>query len=200
MKLGFFDTETGGLNFCGNIALLSIGAVCGDSQFEGYIDPDLSRLRIEHEAARVNGWPEAFEGKDKYPEKDVNQAFLHWVASNGITHLVAHNAPFDNGFIVAAATRSGLWTRGAIPRMLCTQSMAHILKQLGLLNTPALSLNAVAKALGFPDDRNKQHDALEDAILCEKVYNALAGINAAPAQSPAQQQPRNGLAFRRLGR
>ena len=198
MNRAFFDTETGGLNYCGGIALLSIGAVCGNSQFEGYIEPDLTKLRIEDEAAKVNGWPHAFEAYEKYPEGEINQAFLGWLQSNNVTHLVAHNAPFDAGFLTAACTRSGLWTRGAIPRMLCTQSMAHMAMQLGMLHAPAMSLDAVSKALGVYTERSKEHNALEDAILCEKVYNALCALGKPQAQSTPPK--RVNLGWQRLSR
>jgi len=200
MKLGFFDTETGGLNYCGGIALLSIGAVSINTQFEGYVDPNLDKLRIEDEAAKVNGWPHAFAAYEKYTESEIIQAFLEWVKSNQITHLVAHNAPFDAGFLTAAATRSNLWTRRAIPRMLCTQSMAMYAMQLGLFHAPSQSLDAVSKALGVNIDRSKEHSAIEDAILCERVYYALCDLGKPQQQSQQNTVRPVRLAIPRLSR
>lgn len=198
MRLAFFDTETGGLNDTEN-ALLSIGAVCGESQFEGYIQPD-PRLKIDDEAAKVNGWPYAFADKEKYSEKEIMEAFLGWLATNGVTHYVAHNVAFDHGFVSQAAKRSGIWKRNCLPRALCTQSMAHALKNLGMLNCTSLSLDSVVKTLGIQSNRNSKHDALEDAILCEQVYNAMLRIGA-PQQTQQQTPPKRvGLAWGRLSR
>lgn len=198
MNIAIVDTETGGLNPFQGHALLSIGAVCGQNQFEAYIEPDLSKVSIDPEAAKVNGWPHAFADFEKYPEREVMGEFLKFIEANQITHLVAHNCAFDYGFLLGAITRSGLYRKNILPRMLCTQAMAHYAKSKGVLNTTSLSLNAVSRTLGFPDTRNKEHSAIEDAILCENVYNALLGINIAPTSAPPQSTPTRRPVIQRL--
>ena len=180
MNIAIVDTETGGLNpFMGH-ALLSIGAVCGQNQFEAYIEPDLAKVSIDPEAAKVNGWPHAFAAFEKFPEREVMGEFLKFCELNQVTHLVAHNASFDYGFLLAAVTRAGLYRRNVLPRMFCTQTMAYYAKEKGVLNTPNYSLNSVLRTLGFPENRSKEHSAIEDAILCESVHNALLGIQVNP--------------------
>lgn len=203
MNIAFVDTETGGLNPFQNHALLSIGLVCGQNQFEAYIEPDLTKVSIDPEAAKVNGWPHAFVEFDKFPEREVMGEFLKFIENNQITHLAAHNCSFDYGFLLAAATRAGLYRKNILPRMLCTQTMAHFAKSKGVLNTPSLALNSVLRTLGFPDNRNAEHSAIEDAILCESIYNALLGINVSPVsgqQASQSQGPRRPIIQRLQGR
>ena len=176
MKLAFVDTETGGLDPLRN-PLLSIGAVCEGSEFEASIDPD-PNLVITPDAARVNGWP--WRDRELHEEKEVVPAFIGWVRSTGAKFLVAHNAPFDYGFLRAAASRYHL--ADALPRFICTMSIAVELKLTGNLNISGFSLNALANAYGVNANRDI-HNALEDARIVEAIWNAMHKI-----AQPANQQ------------
>ena len=183
MRLAFVDVETGGLDPHQH-ALLSIGAVAEDTQFEAWLEVGPG-LTVTPGAAAVNGWPKAWDGHRLVSERDAITGFLAWLDHNRIQLLVAHNAPFDCGrFLTAAASRS-LMDVNRLPRALCTMSIAHACKQLGRINPTALSLNAVAKSLGLGQNRSQIHGALEDALLCEQVYNAMLRPPPAPATEPA---------------
>lgn len=188
MNLAFFDTETGGLNPHRN-PLLSLGAVItGGDQFEASIQP-ADNLLIEPEAAQVNGWP--WHDRDLFLERDVVSSFLDWLKLNRIKFLVAHNAPFDYAFLLAAFSRSGLYVK-ELPRFICTMSLAHVLQLQGRINPSTLSLNNVARSLGIDIKRDAQHNALEDAQIVEAVYLAMT-------QAPKQQTASQGPARRRTG-
>jgi DNA polymerase III epsilon subunit-like protein len=116
--------------------------------------------------------------------------FLKFLELNNVTHVAAHNAAFDYGFLLAAVTRSGLYRKNILPRVICTQAMAHYAKSKGVLNTQSLSLNSVLRTLGFPDTRNKEHSAIEDAILCEGVHNSLLGIQTQQTTTSPSMQTR----------
>ncbi|MEI6871482.1 MAG: 3'-5' exonuclease [Verrucomicrobiota bacterium] len=183
MKIAFIDTETGGLDPLTN-PILEIGAVFEDSEFEACLNVPHGLL-ITAEAARVNGWPQSYDGRPSVCERDAITGLLAWFDHHSISHICAHNAPFDYSFLKAAASRSLLDVK-RIPRTLCTMSIAHACKAVGRIDPITLSLNSVSASLGLPK-RSNVHGALEDAKRCEEIYNLM--IN--PPQQKNTQQPQN---------
>lgn len=91
--------------------------------------------------------------------------------------VVAHNAPFDWGFLAAEAKRAG----STVPtrQRLCTLELAKVLR------TPSdnLSLAALCSYWGVP--QAKPHDAEDDVrVLVEVLRHALVDADAQAARLP----------------
>ncbi|GAA5167848.1 DEDD exonuclease domain-containing protein [Pseudonocardia eucalypti] len=81
--------------------------------------------------------------------------------------LVAHNAPFDTGFLRAACARHDLaWPR---PAVLCTARLARAVLPAG--ETPTVRLSALAELFGTTT--RPTHRALDDARATVEVLHAL---------------------------
>jgi DNA polymerase-3 subunit epsilon len=81
--------------------------------------------------------------------------------------LVAHNAPFDTGFLRAGCERLGLaWPR---PPVLCTARLARAV--LGRDETPSVRLSALAEL--FDTATRPTHRALDDARTTVEVLHRL---------------------------
>lgn len=81
--------------------------------------------------------------------------------------LVAHNAPFDTGFLRAACARHDLaWPR---PSVLCTARLARAVLPAG--ETPTVRLSALAELFGTTT--RPTHRALDDARATVEVLHAL---------------------------
>lgn len=100
-----FDIETTGLSFaaCG---ITQIGAVLYKNgqvteEFETYVNPGMP---IPQNITELTGINDDMV-KDAPSEKEAVGAFLDFAAGR---MLIAHNAPFDTGFIRKVATRDGL--------------------------------------------------------------------------------------------
>jgi DNA polymerase-3 subunit epsilon len=81
--------------------------------------------------------------------------------------LVAHNSPFDTGFLRAACERLGLrWPR---PPVLCTARLARAV--LPAQETPSVRLSALAEM--FDTSTRPTHRALDDARATVEVLHGL---------------------------
>src|SRR6185312_6000879 len=81
--------------------------------------------------------------------------------------LVAHNAPFDSGFLRAACKRHGQpWPR---PPVLCTARLARAV--LPVDEAPSVRLGALARLFGTATTPN--HRALSDARATVEVLHHL---------------------------
>ncbi len=108
--------------------------------------------------------------------------------------LVAHNAPFDAGFLRAACKRHGqVWPR---PPVLCTARLARAV--LPVEEAPSVRLGALARLFGTATTPN--HRALADARATVEVLHRLlervgnVGVQSLPellalARDPAAQRP-----------
>jgi len=95
---------------------------------------------------------------------EVLPAFLEF-ASGAV--LVAHNAPFDTGFLRAACAAHGYaWPK---PAVVCTVRLAR--RVLSRQDTPGFRLGALAALFGSPTTPN--HRALHDARATVDVLHAL---------------------------
>lgn len=164
------DTETTGLDPRSGHRVIEIACVevvdyipTGKS-FHRYIHPDRP---IDPDAERVHGISLAsLEGKPRFHEPEVCEEFLAFIGEDTI---VAHNAPFDRGFINAELERAG---RGAPPDHRWVDTLAIAKKKFpGMYN----SLDALCKRMKISLEGREKHGALIDAQLLAAVYLELQG-------------------------
>lgn len=164
------DTETTGLDPRTGHRLIEIACVEVDDYiptgrtFHRYVHPERD---IDPDAERVHGISLSFlEGKPRFHEPDVCEAFLDFVAD---APLVAHNAPFDRGFVNAELERCG---RDLLhePRWVDTLKLAQG-RFPGMYN----SLDALCKRFKISLAERDKHGALIDAKLLAAVYLELQG-------------------------
>jgi DNA polymerase-3 subunit epsilon len=163
-----FDTETTGLDPLTGDRVLEIAALelIGDlptgRHYHTLIDPERD---VPEGAARVHGYTRAhLVGQKKFHE--VADDFLAFI---GDDVLIAHNAPFDFGFIDAELIRAGLPTLDRA-RMVDTLDMARG-RFPGLPN----SLDALCRRFGIDLSERTTHNALLDCKLLAQVYVELMG-------------------------
>jgi DNA polymerase-3 subunit epsilon len=163
-----FDTETTGLDPASGDRVIEIAAIELNAdlptgrRFHVLIDPERD---IPEEAARVHGFTRAdLQGKPRFAE--ICDDFLAFI---GDDPLVAHNAPFDFGFINAELER--LAHRPLDPaRMVDTLAMAKA-RFPGLPN----SLDALCRRYEIDLSERTTHNALLDCRLLAEVYVELTG-------------------------
>jgi DNA polymerase-3 subunit epsilon len=163
-----FDTETTGLNPLGGDRVIEIAALelmddlpTGQS-FHTLIDPERD---IPAEASRVHGLYAAdLAGKPRF--SDIAAAMVEFF---GDARLIAHNAPFDIGFLDMELGRAGHAPLG-YSRMVDTLAIA---KQRfpGMPN----SLDALCRRFGIDLSQRTTHNALLDCKLLADVYIELIG-------------------------
>jgi DNA polymerase-3 subunit epsilon len=159
-----FDLETTGL-VPGVDRIVEIGAVRfglhGEvSAFEALVDPEMP---ISEGAQRVNGiTPDMLAGKPKIPE--VLPDFFRFIEGS---YPVAHNAPFDAGFVYAAAALHGI-TAPDFP-VLDTRALAEAaFPRRGSYGLAALKRSF---SIGSPTS----HRALADAEACRALFLLCVG-------------------------
>ncbi len=163
-----FDTETTGLDPLAGDRIVEIAAIelrsdlpTGRS-FHRLIDPERD---IPEEATRVHGLTRAdLTGKPTFAE--ICDEFLDFI---GDDRLIAHNAPFDFGFVSAELARLDLETLAA-SRMIDTLALAKA-RFPGLPN----SLDALCRRFDIDLSERVSHNALLDCRLLADVYVELTG-------------------------
>jgi len=163
-----FDTETTGLDPLTGDRVIEIAAIelINDlptaKQFHVLLDPDRD---IPSDSTRIHGITNAHvEGKPKFAE--IADAVLEFFADSP---LVAHNAPFDFGFIDAELARIGKPRLGAA-RMIDTLVLAKT-RFPGMPN----SLDALCRRFEIDLSARTTHNALLDCKLLAEVYVELTG-------------------------
>lgn len=163
-----FDTETTGLDPLTGDRVIELAAIeivnlmPTGRQFHTLIDPERD---VPPEASRVHGFTRAdLEGKPKFAE--VAGEFL---AFAGDSPLVAHNAPFDFGFLDAEFARMKRPPLNRA-RMVDTVALARA-RFPGLPN----SLDALCRRFGIDLSARTTHNALLDVKLLAEVYLELKG-------------------------
>ena len=163
-----FDTETTGLDpMYGDrvieIALLELHRDLPTGQrLHLLIDPERD---VPEEATRIHGMTRAhLRGKPRFA--DVADDILAFI---GTDPLVAHNAPFDFGFLDAEFGRLRLPPL-ARERMVCTLELAKR-RFPGLPN----SLDALCRRFNIDLSERIAHNALLDCRLLAQVYVELTG-------------------------
>lgn len=163
-----FDTETTGLEpHLGHrmveiAALELVNDIPTGQHFHRLIDPERD---IPDEATRIHGFTlEHLRGQPRFGE--IVDALIDFL---GDGQLIAHNAPFDYGFVDAELTRLGRPTLDPA-RMVDTLALAKS-RFPGLPN----SLDALCRRFGIDLSERVTHNALLDCQLLAEVYVELMG-------------------------
>lgn len=163
-----FDTETTGLDPLHGDRVIEIAALelindlpTGEF-FHRMIDPERD---IPADATRIHGFTNAhLQGKPKFAA--IAQDLLAFI---GEDKLVAHNAPFDFGFLDAEFARLGLPALDRA-RMIDTLVLAKT-RFPGMPN----SLDALCRRFDIDTSARTTHNALLDCKLLADVYVELTG-------------------------
>jgi DNA polymerase-3 subunit epsilon len=170
-RIVIFDTETTGLSPQDGHRLIEIGAVemlegsLTGRNFHAYINPDRD---VPLEAYRVHRIStEMLADKPRFADAAVVEAFLEFIEG---AELVAHNAPFDVGFInheLELCSRERLRNR-------ITDTVPMARRKFP--GAPA-SLDALCNRFGISraERESKGHGALLDSELLARVYIELTG-------------------------
>ncbi len=163
-----FDTETTGLDPLTGDRILEIACLELDNDlptgitFHRVIDPQRD---IPEEAARIHGIrAEQVRGKPLFA--DIVDDLMDFI---GDGTLVAHNAPFDFGFLNAEL---GRLKRAPISRSRMVDTLA-----LAKTRFPGMpnSLDALCRRFGIDLSERTSHNALLDCKLLAEVYIELTG-------------------------
>jgi DNA polymerase-3 subunit epsilon len=168
MRQLVLDTETTGLDPATGDRVIEIAAIeivnlmpTGRS-FHTLLDPQRD---IPEEATKVHGFTaEHLRGKPLFPA--IAEEFLTFL---GDSPIIAHNAPFDFGFLDAELRRAG---HRALDRARMVDSLAIAKRRFpGMPN----SLDALCRRLGVDNSMRTSHNALLDVKLLSEVYLELMG-------------------------
>lgn len=163
-----FDTETTGLDPLTGDRVLEIAAIELRSdlptgrRFHKVIDPERD---VPPEASRVHGFTrEDLRGKPLFA--DIVDEFLDFIADDP---LIAHNAPFDFGFVNAELARIGR------PSLAMTRMVDSL--ELAKRRFPGMpnSLDALCRRFAIDLTERTSHNALLDCRLLAEVYVELTG-------------------------
>jgi DNA polymerase-3 subunit epsilon len=163
-----FDTETTGLDPLNGDRVIEVAALelINDlptgRHFHALIDPQRD---IPAEASRVHGFTSAdLAGKPLFAAiAEPLAAFF------GTSKLIAHNAPFDFGFLDMEFGRAGLPPLGR-DRMIDSLALAKV-RFPGMPN----SLDALCRRFSIDLSARTTHNALLDCKLLAEVYVELTG-------------------------
>lgn len=162
------DTETGGLD-PRKAALLSISACQVEDPtktFNVFILPGPGE-ELHPKALEVNGYtPELWKERGAVSLCDALKMFKAWLPFSGNSPL-AHNAPFDKGFLEAAEEKTGfgLYLQR---RWRCSMALFMGVDEALGLNAPNFQLATLAERSGHwgPDYKRSIHQSLDDVIAC----------------------------------
>jgi DNA polymerase-3 subunit epsilon len=163
-----FDTETTGLDPLTGDRVIEIACIelhrdlpTGQT-FHALIDPERD---IPEEATRIHGYRRShLQGKPRFAE--MVDDFLAFVQDSP---LIAHNAPFDFGFLNAELRRANREPLD-MTRMICTLVLAKT-RFPGLPN----SLDSLCRRYDIDLTERTSHNALLDCRLLSDVYVELTG-------------------------
>ena len=138
--------ELGGVRF--------LGGQSGET-FEGLVNPGIP---IGEDAARVSG----ISDSDVEGAPAIDQLLPGFLQFIGDAVIVAHNAPFDVGFLRAAVNRLGLAdiANPIVDTLPLAMKAFPRRRSYGLQN--------LATELGLPP--NRAHRALDDAMMCMRLF------------------------------
>ena len=168
MRQIVLDTETTGLDPRSGDRVIEVAAIelfnfmPTGGTFHHVIDPERD---VPEEATRVHGFTaEMLRGKPRFA--DIAEAMLDFI---GEDEIIAHNAPFDFGFLDAEFLRCGMprLDRG---RMVDSLDIAKR-RYPGMPN----SLDALCRRLAVDNSMRTSHNALLDVKLLAEVFLQLMG-------------------------
>ncbi|WEM42882.1 DNA polymerase III subunit epsilon [Photobacterium sp. DA100] len=195
-----FDTETTGMNMTGphyeGHCIVEIGAVeiinrkLTGNTFHVYIKPD---REIDAEAIDVHGITDEFL-VDKPTYGDVHQEFMDFIRG---AELVAHNAPFDIGFMDYEFSKLDPSIGKTVDFCKVTDTL-EMAKRLfpGKRN----NLDVLCSRYGIDNSHRTLHGALLDAEILADVYLMMTGGQTSLALSSGSEDSDAGAenAIRRL--
>ncbi len=168
MRQIFLDTETTGLYPAQGHRIIEVAAVevvnrrITKNHFHVYINPE---REIDQGAQEVHGISLEFL-QDKPRFADIADDLIAFIAD---AELIAHNAPFDVGFLNAEFGLLGLKTiEQMTAKVTDTLKMAKEMRP-GQRN----NLDALCKHFGIDNSKRTLHGALLDAELLADVYMAM---------------------------
>ncbi|MEE2526634.1 DNA polymerase III subunit epsilon [Hyphobacterium sp. HN65] len=163
-----FDTETTGLDPQTGDRITELGCVEVEDfiptgrTWHAYVNPQRS---IPEKVTEITGLTAEFLA-DKPLFADVADGFLEFV---GDARVVAHNAPFDRGFINMELTRIG---KPIIENDRWVDTVVIARKKFPGAHA---SLDALCKRFGISLETRDKHGAIIDALLLADVYLELNG-------------------------
>lgn len=181
MVLLAIDTETGGLDHKTH-AITQVGLV-GVTWEDGLIKTRSifpirfsvniiphPRLLVTDQALRVQGHTqESLAARtDAVPERESMRRLADVLSRYPAAPLIAHNATFDQGFLGALASRTGIPIPSRRP-LICTKERQSLLQRQGIIPKGSTSLADCVRALGLEQVDN-QHDASDDAALTMRLF------------------------------
>ena len=163
-----FDTETTGLDSTED-RVIELGAV----ELEDYVPTGRTFHRyinaagrpVHPDAERIHGITDAFLA-DK-PRFDA--VVEEWLAFSGDARLVAHNAPFDIGFMNAEYRRLDI---APIPQIRVRDTLSLSRQKFPNANN---TLDGLCRRFGVDNSGREKHGALLDSELLAEVYIELIG-------------------------
>ena len=183
MRQIVLDTETTGLDPLTGDRVIEVAAVellnllpTGEV-FHSLIDPERD---IPAEASRIHGFTNGdVAGKPKFA--DIADALLAFL---GDSEIIAHNAPFDFGFLDAELFRCN---RQALDRSRMIDSLAMAKTRYpGMPN----NLDALCRRLGVDNSMRSSHNAILDCQLLAQVYLEMMGGKQPGLELAAKAAPR----------
>jgi len=165
MRRIVLDTETTGLSPRDGHRIIEIAAIELDGRkvsrrhFHHYVDPE---REVDEDAARVHGFTwDMLRGRAKFA--DIANSFLEFIEG---AELMAHNAPFDIGFI-----NNELRLLGLPPLQNPVTDTLKLARDLhpGKKN----SLDALCNRYEIDNKHRTLHGALLDTELLAEVYFAM---------------------------
>ncbi|MCL9782147.1 DNA polymerase III subunit epsilon [Vibrio sp. S4M6] len=175
-RIVVLDTETTGMNtesgphYLGH-RIIEIGAVeivnrkLTGRHFHVYIKPD---REIQPEAIKVHGITDEFL-KDKPEYKQVHDEFLDFIKG---AELVAHNAPFDVGFMDYEFGKLGEASGKTEQYCKITDTLAMAKK---IFPGKRNNLDVLCDRYGIDNSHRTLHGALLDAEILADVYLLMTG-------------------------
>ena len=183
MRQIVLDTETTGLDPLTGDRVIEVAAVelfnllpTGEA-FHTLLDPERD---IPAEASRIHGFTNGdVAGKPKFA--DIAERFLAFL---GDADIIAHNAPFDFGFLDAELLRC---QRPALNRARMIDSLVMAKTRYpGMPN----NLDALCRRLGVDNSMRGSHNAILDCQLLAQVYLELMGGKQPGLELAAKAKPR----------
>lgn len=183
MRQIVLDTETTGLDPLTGDRVIEVAAVelfnllpTGEA-FHSLIDPERD---IPAEASRIHGFTNGdVAGKPKFAA--IADQLLKFL---GDADIIAHNAPFDFGFLDAELFRC---QRPPLDRRRMIDSLAMAkLRYPGMPN----NLDALCRRLGVDNSMRGNHNAILDCQLLAQVYLEMMGGKQPGLELAAKAAPR----------
>jgi len=183
MRQIVLDTETTGLDPLTGDRVIEVAAVelfnllpTGEA-FHSVIDPERD---IPAEASRIHGFTNGdVAGKPKFAA--IAGQLLNFL---GDAEIIAHNAPFDFGFLDAELFRC---QRPPLDRSRMIDSLAIAKTRFpGMPN----NLDALCRRLGVDNSMRSSHNAILDCQLLAQVYLELMGGKQPGLELAAKAKPR----------